>query len=62
MKSKTNAKLKQVSLTREEWQDALKLPTPHRNKKQYYRKEKHKKSGNPRGCHNYFSYIYGINK
>jgi len=49
MKSKTNAKLKQIVLTREEWQDAMKLPTPHRNKKRYYRKEKHKKgwSSNP---------------
>jgi hypothetical protein len=62
MKSKTNAKLKPVVLTREEWQDAMKLPTPHRNKKQYYRKEKHKKSGNQLGCRSYFSYIYNVNK
>jgi len=35
-------KLKQIKLTQHEWFDALKVPTPHRNKKKYYRKEKHR--------------------
>lgn len=35
-------KLNKVTLTQHEWNDALKVPTPHRNKKKYYRKEKHK--------------------
>lgn len=51
-------KLKQVTLSRQEWQDALKVPIPHRNKKKYYRKEKHKTSGSKFGSHNYSSYIY----
>ena len=25
-----------------EWYDALKVPSPYRNKKKYYRKKKHK--------------------
>jgi len=36
-------KLKEIELTQHEWFDALKVPTPHRNKKKYFRKEKHKK-------------------
>ena len=51
--------MKKIQLTRHEWQEAMKVPLPHRNKKQYFRKEKHKKSGNQLGCRNYFSYIYG---
>jgi len=39
---KRNVKLKQITLTQHEWQDALKVPTPHRNKKKYRRKEKHR--------------------
>ena len=35
-------KLKQVILTRQEWQEALKMPTPVKNKKKYTRKVKHK--------------------
>jgi hypothetical protein len=35
-------KLEKISITIQEWYDALRLPTPHRNKKKYYRKEKHK--------------------
>lgn len=42
-------KLKQTELTREEWQNSLKVPTPHRNKKKYYRKDKHKKGSNQFG-------------
>mgnify|MGYP000433182975 CR=1 FL=1 len=37
-----NKKLKEVSLTLQEWLDALKVPTPVRNKKKYRRKNKHK--------------------
>ena len=33
--------LKKRVLTREEWQNALRCASPHRNKKKYYRKEKH---------------------
>ena len=54
--------LKKITLTQHEWNDAMKLPTPHRNKKKYYRKEKHKKNGNQFGSHNYFSYIYTVNR
>ena len=39
---KEHIKLKTVTLTLSEWFDALKVPSPHRNKKKYYRKEKHK--------------------
>ena len=39
---KEHIKLKTVKLTLSEWCDALKVPSPHRNKKKYYRKEKHK--------------------
>jgi|TARA_B110000240_G_scaffold24974_1_gene25508 hypothetical protein len=37
-------KLKEIQLTLQDWLDALKVPTPHRNKKKFYRKEKHKKN------------------
>lgn len=36
-------KLKEVNLTLQEWLDALRMPTPVRNKKKYRRKKKHKK-------------------
>jgi hypothetical protein len=49
--------MKKIQLTKHEWFDALKVPSPHRNKKKYFRKEKHKKNGNPFGCHNCLSYI-----
>jgi|TARA_B110000908_G_C10203625_1_gene426574 hypothetical protein len=35
-------KLKEVKLTLQEWWDALRTPTPVRNKKKYTRKNKHK--------------------
>ena len=35
-------KLKEVKLTLQEWFDALRVPTPIRNKKKYRRKKKHK--------------------
>jgi len=47
-------KLKQIKLTQHEWFDALKVPTPQRNKKKYRRKEKHKGRGNASP----FSYIH----
>jgi hypothetical protein len=37
-----NKKLKEVKLTQQEWFDALRVPTPVRNKKKYRRKKKHK--------------------
>ena len=55
---KRNVKLKQIKLTRQEWNDALKVPLPHRDKSKYYRKEKHKNSGSKFGYHNYSSYIH----
>ena len=39
-------KLKEVNLTLQEWLDALRMPTPVRNKKKYRRKTKHKKKDN----------------
>ena len=35
-------KLEEVVLTYREWLEALKIPTPVRNKKKYRRKTKHK--------------------
>jgi hypothetical protein len=49
--------MRKIQLTKHEWFDALKVPSPHRNKKKYFRKEKYKKNGNPFGCHNCFLYI-----
>ena len=36
-------KVKEIQLTQHEWQDALRVPSPYRDKKKFYRKEKHKK-------------------
>jgi len=36
------SKLKEIQLTQHEWNEAMRVPTPHRNKKKYFRKEKHK--------------------
>lgn len=41
-----NKKLKKIELSISEWFDALKTPAPHRNKKKYYRKNKHKGKDN----------------
>ena len=41
-----NKKLTKINITLEEWFDALKVPAPYRNKKKYYRKEKHKGKSN----------------
>ena len=38
-------KLKEVNLTLQEWLDALRMPTPVRNKKKYRRTRKHKNKG-----------------
>jgi hypothetical protein len=38
--------MKKIILTQREWYDAMKVPTPHRNKKKYTRKSKHKGGGN----------------
>ncbi len=35
-------KIKEIQLTQHEWFDAMRVPTPHRNKKKFFRKEKHK--------------------
>tara|TARA_B100000963_G_scaffold211303_1_gene184151 strand:- start:344 stop:484 length:141 start_codon:yes stop_codon:yes gene_type:complete len=40
--SGTKKTLKQIVLTFQEWKEALKMPTPVRNKKKYRRKLKHK--------------------
>ena len=37
--------LKQIRLSRQEWNDALRIPTPIKNKKKYNRKNKHKNKG-----------------
>ena len=39
-------KLKQVELTLQDWRDALKTPSPTKNKKKYNRKTKHKNKFN----------------
>ena len=44
MKKKVQSKLKEQELTLPEWNDALRVPTPHKNKKKYTRKKKHNKS------------------
>ncbi len=41
-----NKKLTKINITLEEWFDALKVPAPYRNKKKYYRKDKHKGRSN----------------
>ena len=34
--------MKKITLTQHEWYDAMKVSSPYRNKKKYYRKIKHK--------------------
>ena len=41
-KEKKDIKLKQVTLTFQEWKDSLRVPMPHKSKKHYTRKEKYK--------------------
>lgn len=41
-KSDKNIKLEKVTLTFQEWRDSLRVPMPHKSKKHYTRKEKHK--------------------
>jgi hypothetical protein len=40
-------KMEKIELTIHEWKDALKVPSPHRNKKKYFRKEKYKNTWKP---------------
>jgi hypothetical protein len=42
---KKKTKLEEVQLTWHEWLDALKVPTPHKNKKKYNRNKKHRNNG-----------------
>jgi len=35
-------KLEEIQLTQHEWFESMKTPDPHRNKKKFYRKDKHK--------------------
>jgi hypothetical protein len=35
-------KVEEIQLTQHEWQDAMRVPSPHRNRKKFFRKEKHK--------------------
>ena len=37
--------MKQIIVTLEEWRMATRVPPPYRNKKKYYRKDKHKDGG-----------------
>jgi len=46
LKQMEKKKLTKTTFTLEEWFDALKVPTPHRNKKKYYKKVKHKGNSN----------------
>jgi len=48
-KTKEMKKVEEIELTQHEWFNSLKVPTPHRNKKKYFRKEKHKKGWNSEG-------------
>jgi len=50
--------MKKIILTQHEWFDSMKTPSPHRDRKKYYKKIKHKKSGDQFGCRKYFSYIH----
>jgi hypothetical protein len=34
--------LEKIELTVHEWNEAMRMPLPYRNKKKYYKKEKHK--------------------
>ena len=42
---KNQTKLEEVQLTIQDWWDALRVPTPHKNKKKYDRKKKHRSNG-----------------
>ena len=37
------------------------IDRPHRNKKKYYRKEKHKNNGDSKNLH-YFAFVYIVKK
>jgi hypothetical protein len=64
-----NIKIESVVFTRQEIYDALRVPPPYRDRKKYYKKEKHKGRSKdwPSLCSKfgylkYCSYIYGIIK
>ena len=42
MMSGTERKIRKMNLTFQEWEEALRMPTPEKNKKKYSRKNKHK--------------------
>jgi len=50
-------KLKHIELTHQEWLDALRCPTPVRNKKKYRRKKKHKNKNYNFGYNELLKYI-----
>ena len=70
MKNNTsNTKIESVVFTRQEIYDALRVPPPYRDRKKYYKKDKHKGRSKdwPSLCSKfgylrYCSYIYGIIK
>jgi hypothetical protein len=62
-----NTKIESVVFTRQEIYDALRVPPPYRDRKKYYKKDKHKGRSKdwPSLCFKfgslkYRSYIYGI--
>ena len=64
-----NTKIESVVFTRQEIYDALRVPPPYRDRKKYYKKDKHKGRSKdwPSLCSKfgylrYCSYIYGIIK
>ena len=40
-------RLEKIVLTIHEWNEAMRMPTPHRNKMKYFKKDKHKKTWLP---------------
>ena len=55
-----NSKLKQVELTLQEWWNALKTPTPVKNKKKYNRKTKHKNKKNEKNIIFYSFMVWAL--
>ena len=55
-------KIKTQTLTQHEWNQSLLNPTPHRNKKKYFRKEKHKSSCFPEKQFVYLGIVKKIKK
>ena len=68
-KNTQNIKIESVVFTRQEIYDALRVPPPYRDRKKYYKKDKHKGRSkdwpslySKFGYLKYSSYIYGIIK